>query len=131
MFYLKTCSGCHGVIFSYKKQKPFSLDFYGNITIFYGRNSKWDSNIQLLDNVWHQIVLTYSKSAKRITLYVIREDNRDIPEVFTIEQFTQPNPFVNGGDLSMGRFQVSQDIKKWKKADSFVGCYDSLGFASR
>lgn len=130
MFYLKTCTGCYGVIFSYKKQKPFSLDFNGNITIFFGKNNKWESEIELLDNVWYQIVLTYSKKLKLITLYVFSEDNGDIPQVFKIKKFNQ-NPFVNGGTLSMGKFQVSQAIKKWKKSDSFVGCYDSLGFASR
>ncbi|XP_053400320.1 uncharacterized protein LOC123558658 [Mercenaria mercenaria] len=130
-FYLKTCTGCHGVIFSYTRKKPFSLDFSGTVVIYYGKNDKWDSGIKLLDNVWYQIVLTYSKQLKKINLYVFSIHNSTNPETFTVENFNNKNPFVNGGDLSLGKFQVSQEIRKWKKIDSFVGCYDSLGFASR
>jgi hypothetical protein len=89
------------------------------------------SEIRLSDNIWYQIVLSYSKQLRRIDLYVFNIYNKTSPEVFTINDFKAANPFVNGGDLSLGKFQVSQEIKKWKKLDSFVGCYDSLGFASR
>lgn len=130
-FYLKTCAGCYGVIFSYNNKKPFSLDYNGKLSVYYGKK-EWKSEIKLLDNIWYQIVLSYSEQLRRLDLYVFNNYNKINPESedFTIE-FNEPNPFENGGDLSLGKFQVSQEIKKWKKTDSFVGCYDSLGFASR
>lgn len=130
MFYVKTCTGCHGVIFSYTVKRPFSLDYDETLLIYYGRNSVWDSEIELIDNVWYQIVITYSKKLKKMQLFVFEENSDQNPELYTIHPFRK-NPFVNGGDLSLGRFQISQDIKKWKKTDGFVGCYDSLGFASQ
>lgn len=130
-FYLKTCAGCHGVILSYTRKKPFSLDFDETIFVYDGRDNKWDTGIQLMDNVWYQIVLTYSNKLREITLYVFSVQNATYPGVFKIGNFSKNNPFTNGGDLSLGKFQVSQEIKKWKKKDSFVGCFDSLGFASR
>lgn len=130
MFYLKTCTGCHGVILSYKNKKPFSLDYNdGTIVIWWGKTN-WDSGIQLKDNEWYQIVLTWSKSLKRLVLYVFNENTGNKPEIYTVDQFKNL-PFKNGGSLSLGKFQISQTIPKWKKVDSFVGCYDSLGFASQ
>lgn len=130
MFYLKTCAGCHGVIFSYKKKTPFSLDYNdGTVVIWWGKTS-WDSGIQLKDNEWYQIVLTWSKSLKRLVLYVFNENTGNKPEIYTVDKFNNL-PFINGGSLSLGKFQISQKIPKWKKVDSFVGCYDSLGFASQ
>jgi hypothetical protein len=131
MFYLKTCTGCHGVIFSYKKKIPFSLDYNdGTIVIWYGKNSKWDSDIELKDNEWHQIVLTWSKSLRRMVLYVFNENTGNKPQIYTIENFKN-KPFLNGGSLSLGKFQISQVVPKWKKIDAFVGCFDSLGFATQ
>lgn len=131
-FYLKTCSGCDGVIFSYTKSKPFSLDFINNqIVIFFGKDKSWETQIELQDNKWYQIVFTYSRKAKTIVLYVFSEESGNTPQVYTITKFKEGNPFTNGGSLSLGKFQISKEIKGWKKTDSFVGCYDSLGFASR
>lgn len=135
-FYLKTCTGCHGVIFSYKKQKPFSLDFIDDkIVIYYGKYYEWNTNITLSDNIWYQIVFTYSKRDKFIRLYVLTENTDDIEKplmkYYQIEKFDYPNPFKNDGKLSFGKFQISQEIKKWKKADKFVGCYDTFGIANK
>lgn len=134
-FYMKTCTGCHGVIFSYKKQKPFSLDFIDEkIVMYYGKDSEWNTNITLSDNIWYQFVLTYSKAEKLIKLYVLTENTEEIGdpliETYSISNFNQPNPFKNNGQLSFGKFQISQKLKKWKKADKFVGCYDTFGIAN-
>ncbi|XP_060596109.1 uncharacterized protein LOC132750181 [Ruditapes philippinarum] len=131
-FYLKTCTGCHGVIFSYVKKTPFSLDYNdGELIMYYGQDYEWRTGIELFDNKWHQIVLTYSRKAKKIVLYVFNENSGNTPTVYKVEKFREANPFRNGGSLSLGKFQISQETNGWKKTDSFVGCYDSLVFASK
>ncbi|KAH3879983.1 hypothetical protein DPMN_003895 [Dreissena polymorpha] len=131
MFYLKTCTGCHGVVFSYKVEEnaPISLDYIDNaLEISHGQQDTYKSNIKLDDNVWHFVALTWSKRLKEMNLFVFRESTGTVPKVYSMKQFKK-EPFMTGGQLSLGKFQVSQAEKKWKKADSFVGCFDTLGFA--
>lgn len=129
-FYVKTCSGCHGVIFSYKKGKAFSLDYNSTVIINYGRDMVWNSGISLDDNVWYQLVITFSRPLKELTLYAFNELTGNVPKIYSVFNFNE-TPFRNGGSLSLGKFQISQAVPRWKKVDSFVGCFDMLGFASR
>lgn len=128
-FYVKTCTDCHGIIFSYTVKKPFSLDYMnGALVLSYGKANTWKTNIKLKDNVWYNIVITWAKRLKKINLYVFEENGASNPMTYSVE-FTK-NPFKPGGALSLGKFQISQEESKWKKTDSFVGCFDALGFAS-
>ncbi|WAR26299.1 hypothetical protein MAR_012003 [Mya arenaria] len=130
-FYLKSCPDCYGVVFSYKanNEVPISLDNMKNgLEISYGKKKTYRSDIQLEKNVWHFIALTWSKRLKEINLYVIAENKPSNPKTFKIEKFVG-KPFLKGGALSLGKFQISGQEKKWKKPNEFVGCYDSLGFA--
>lgn len=128
-FYLKTCKDCHGIVFSYTVKKPFSLDYIGGkLELSFGKDQTWKSGIEIKDNVWYQIVVTWAKRLKKVHLYVFEENGTNNPQIYS---FTfKNNPFKPGGALSLGKFQISQEEKKWKKTDSFVGCFDALGFAS-
>jgi len=129
-FYVKTCTDCHGIIFSYTDKKPFSLDYVdGKLEISYGKDDTMPTDIEIKDNVWYQIVVTWAKNLKKVNLYVFEENGSNNPQIHS-EKFLK-NPFKPGGALSLGKFQISQEEKKWKKTDSFVGCFDALGFASK
>ena len=99
--------------------------------MYYGQEYEWKTGIELNDNEWHQISLTYSRKAKQIVLYVFNENDGNTPKVYEVKKFRKANPFRNGGSLSLGKFQISKETNGWKKTDSFVGCFDSLVFASK
>lgn len=129
-FYVRTCTGCHGIIFSYTKKKPFSLDYInGKLELSYGKDKTWKTDIAIKDNVWYQMVLTWSNRLKKIQLYVFEENGTNNPQLYSAK--LKKNPFKKGGYLSLGKFQISPEEKKWKKTDNFVGCFDAVGFATR
>lgn len=131
IFYLKTCTNCHGVVFSYilPGSPPFSIDYTGaGLVLSYGPKMSYPTGIKLKDNVWHMLALTYSLRLKEVQLVVFFQDRAPTPDVFKINPF-QKQPFKAGGILSLGKFQISSVVPKWQKPDKFVGCYDSLGFA--
>jgi len=69
MFYVKTCTGCHGVVFSYKapKKAPFSLDYdNGVLQLSFGKANTWPSQITLEDNVWNFVAITWSRRLKEV-----------------------------------------------------------------
>ena len=73
-FYVKTCTDCHGIIFSYTDKKPFSLDYVdGKLEISYGKDDTMPTDIEIKDNVWYQIVVTWAKNLKKVNLYVFEE----------------------------------------------------------
>lgn len=127
-FYVKTCTGCHGVLFSYTVKRAFVLDYNGQLSILYGRKNNYDTGIELEDNVWYQLVMTYTRKGRDLILYVFNEERGKNPQIYRVERLAGSNPFENNGDLSLGKFQISEEDPAWKKTDTFVGCFDSLGF---
>ena len=107
------------------------LRYNGTIIINYGSRHEWDTNLDLEDNVWYQIILSWSARFQRLNIYLLREESKNGLELYRVKDFPDDtNPFKNGGSLSLGKFQVIEDEPGWKTKDKFVGCFDSLAFAS-
>jgi len=71
-----------------------------------------------------------SNPCPQVNLYVRSSRAGSSLQSFQVRPFNH-KVFVAGGAISIGKFQISQKEKKWKKTDNFVGCYDNIGFASK
>ena len=98
------------------------------LELSYGKANLHKTRFQLANNVWHFVALTWSARLKEATLHVI---SSAVPgKVRTSKWEVAGKPFIAGGTLSIGKFQISETQRKWKKPDLFVGCYDTLGFSN-
>jgi hypothetical protein len=123
--FVKTCTStiCHGTIFSYSKQKTFSIRHYGTILVTYG-DEEFDTKLALEDEKWNQISLVYDgRGTKRLDVYVFTSVGHIQRASGTLKG---PNPFTPRGDLALGRWQPSTDGSGRQRVDNFKGCVDEL-----
>ncbi|XP_076451210.1 uncharacterized protein LOC143287150 [Babylonia areolata] len=128
-FLVKTCttSNCHGTLFSYTKDKTFSIRHGSQIQITYGA-SIWTTSFSLQHQAWNQISLVFDKATNDLDLYYF--DSAGLAGRYYLNLTEDVLP--NDGYLGVGRWQPSTDSADVLHGpETFKGCIDQLRFWNR